>query len=41
MESRDERAINVALEGIEFILKKGQESLLDENAQNPMATVAE
>lgn len=41
MESRDPRTLVVALEGINFILKSGQEHLLTEQGTNPMVVVAE
>ena len=41
LESRDPRTLVVALEGINFILKCGQEHLLNEHGSNPMVVVAE
>ena len=39
--SRDPRTLIVALEGINFILKCGQEHLIDGNGANPMVAQAE
>ena len=41
LESRDPRTLVVALEGINFILKCGQEHLTEHGASNPMVIVAE
>jgi len=39
--SREPRTLVVALEGINFILKCGEEKLIDANGQNPMVVQAE
>ena len=41
LDCRDPRTLVVALEGINFILKNGQEHLLDANGNNPMIAKAE
>ena len=41
LESREPRTLIVALEGINFILKAGQEHMVSDTGSNPMVIVAE